>query len=118
MTPPALVATLPPIWLESSAASDNGSRRLASWAARRRLPRMQPASATMVLATVSSARIAFMRSRLSTTLACAASGVAPPHRPVLPPRGTTGTPACWHSARQRATSSVVRGRTTAWAWPR
>ena len=63
------------------------------------------------------ARTAFMRSRLRTTLTGAASGVAPPHRPVLPPRGTTGTPASLQSARQVATSAVVRGRTTACAWP-
>ncbi|MNS83903.1 hypothetical protein D3C72_1177090 [compost metagenome] len=71
----------------------------------------------MVLATVSIERTAFMRSRLNTTFRAPASGVAPPHSPVLPPRGTTGTPSCWHNARQAATSAVVRGRTTACAWP-
>ncbi len=52
-----------------------------------------------------------MRSSDSTT--SPPSGVAAPASPVSPPCGTTGWHSRWHSASTAATSSVLRGRTTA-----
>src|SRR5690606_40433105 len=46
-----------------------------------------------------------------------ASGVDPRHRPVLPPRGTTGTRYSLHRRQQSATCWVLVGRTTGWALP-
>src|SRR5262249_28325555 len=46
----------------------------------------------MVLLCTSTARMRFIRERLSTTCRPLASGVAAPHRPVFPP---------WHAARAR-----------------
>jgi hypothetical protein len=54
---------------------------------------MQPASTVMVRLSLSRARTAFMRVRLSTTCVPEVSGVEPTARPVLPPCGTMDVPA-------------------------
>ncbi len=79
---------------------------------------MQPASAVIVLLSVSSSRMRFMRPRASTISLPAADGVAPPHMPVLPPCGTTPVPVSAHSFTTAETSSVLAGRTTAGVLPR
>ena len=60
---------------------------------------------------VSTSSIAFMRSIDSTI--SPAIGMVAPTSPVMPPWVVTGTRAWWHIARNRETSSVVRGRITA-----
>ncbi len=52
-----------------------------------------------------------MRVRDSSTSSPLSSGIAPPQSPVLPPWGTTPTPAAEHSLTTAATSSVEAGDT-------
>jgi len=78
---------------------------------------MQPASTVMVSLSGSSARMRFMRCRLSSTELPRSSGVPPPTSPVLPPCGTIGVPAAAQACTTAATSAVLPGRTTAWARP-
>jgi hypothetical protein len=51
--------------------------------------------------------------RATPRITQSAVGSAPPASEVPDPRGTTGTPSSWQSAARPATSSVVRGSTTA-----
>ena len=111
--PPALVAMMPPIVAEPSAAKLTGSSRPACAAASWTCWTMQPASTSIIEPSRSTLRILSMRLSESTICAPDASGVAPPARPVLPPWGTTATPAAWHRRSVRETSAVVRGSTTA-----
>ncbi|KAG1229807.1 hypothetical protein G6F68_019351 [Rhizopus microsporus] len=67
----------------------------------------------MVSLSVSSPSTRFRRPRDSSTACPPASGVAPPIKPVLPPCGTTGTPAARHKRNTAATSSASAGRATA-----
>ena len=79
----------------------------------------QPASTTIELLATSIERMRRMRARLITTGArLSARGTAPSHRLVLPPCGTTGTPAAAQARTTAATCSVVDGRTTQQARPR
>jgi negative regulator of sigma E activity len=80
----------------------------------------------IVLFTASTARTRFRRDslRMIWPLPCtkrlassAARGVAPPHRPVLPPWGTTAVRVCAHNCITAATSWVVAGFTTASGTP-
>src|SRR3546814_13873308 len=57
-------------------------------------------------------RTRFMRDRLRTISRPCSNGIEPPHRLVLPPCGTIGTPACAQRATTFATSSVAPGRTS------
>ena len=75
-----------------SAARLSGNSLPASAAASWTACSTQPASTVMVSLSVSSAITRFSLAVDSTTAEPDASGVAPPHRPVLPPWGTTGTP--------------------------
>ena len=59
-----------------------------------------------------------MRSRRASDSTTPPCGTPPPTRPVLPPCGTTGTPAAAQARTTAATSAVVRGRTAARASPR
>mmetsp|Transcript_5486 Transcript_5486/g.23224 ORF Transcript_5486/g.23224 Transcript_5486/m.23224 type:complete len:205 (-) Transcript_5486:135-749(-) len=72
-----------------------------------------PASTVSTPASSSKERTPVIRSRDSSTSAPAATGTPPPTRPVLPPCGTTGTPARWHAASTAETCCVVCGRATA-----
>jgi hypothetical protein len=77
---------------------------------------MQPASTVMVALSASIARTRSMRP-VASTMASWCIGTPPPQAPVLPPCGTTATPRALHSASTCETSCVLRGRTTACAWP-
>ena len=70
-----------------------------------------PARTVIVLAASSISSIPIMRSSDSATQP--STGRAPPHRPVNPPCGTTGTPCSAHRRITVATSAVVAGRATA-----
>jgi hypothetical protein len=72
----------------------------------------------IVALSASSARTRFMRRSETTISPPALSGTAPPHKPVLPPCGTTGVLASAHVRITPETSSVEAGRTTARAEPR
>ncbi|MCY1542978.1 hypothetical protein D9M68_787610 [compost metagenome] len=101
-----------------SAARLKGNNRSAAAAASCTACRTQPASTVIVSLSVSTARTAVRRAVDRTIAVPEASGVAPPHRPVLPPCGTNGTPCVAHSFTAAATSSVEPGRMTASAAPR
>ena len=116
-TPPALVDRLPPIWQLPSDASDNGKSRSMFAAASCTAASVQPASTTRVLLAASDSRMRFRRPRLMTTSSPPARGVAPPHKPVLPPCGTIGTPAAWQRATSSESSGAEPGRRTARARP-
>ena len=73
----------------------------------------QPASTVIVPPTASTSRTARIRPSDSTTCEPESSGTAPPLMPVLPPCGTTATPAAWVADSTAATSAVLPGRTTA-----
>jgi hypothetical protein len=77
---------------------------------------MQPASTVIASLVASSARMRFMRLRLIST-ARSSNGVAPPHRPVLPPCGTIATPPSAHKVTRLATSAVDCGYATSAARP-
>ncbi|MNT07722.1 hypothetical protein D3C72_1424370 [compost metagenome] len=100
-----------------SAPNDSGNSRPAWAAASWTACSTQPASTVMVSLSRSTARTRFMRSSDSTTADALASGVAAATWPVLPPCGTTGTPAAAHTRITRATSSLSAGRSTASARP-
>ncbi|VEI23582.1 Uncharacterised protein [Bordetella bronchiseptica] len=101
-----------------SAARLSGNNRPACSAACCTACSTQPASTVIVSLSVSMARTRFSRVVDSTTALPLSSGVAPPHRPVLPPCGTSGAPCAWHNRTTAATSSALPGRATASARPR
>src|SRR5690625_6836091 len=85
--PPALVATEPPIWLESAAAQSTGYSSPAAAALRCSSPTVRPAWAVRLGSASSSSTIWRILSSDTTTSPLAAT--APPDRPVRPPLGTS-----------------------------
>ena len=79
---------------------------------------VHPASTEIVLFCASTATTRLRQLRLSTTARPDSSGVAAPHRLVLPPCGTMGTPAAAQVRTTAATSAVQPGRATQSAAPR
>ena len=67
----------------------------------------------MVALSRSIARTRLSRDSTSTISFPLEPGVAPPHKPVLPPCGTIGTPCSAQQPTTAATSAVVPGLTTA-----
>ena len=100
-----------------SEPSDIGKSRSTFSAAACTSASTTPASTVTVPATGSTSRTRRIRPRESTTWLPDASGTPPPTSPVLPPCGTTATPAPAQAATTAATSSVEPGRTTARARP-
>jgi len=74
----------------------------------------QPACTLIVPPSVSISSILFMRSSDS---AMWPSASPPSTSPVLPPQGTTPSPAAWQSFSALDTSSVLAGRSTAAGTP-
>ena len=110
-SPPAFVATLPPMVENSQLAGSGEYQSRASAAARPRSALTTPAWTVAVRSASSTARIEVIRSSATTRQPSIA--LAPPDSPEPAPRGTTGTP--WRAAARTAawTSPVVRGRTSA-----
>lgn len=113
LTPPAFVEITPPIWQLPCEPIVSGKKPPALSTSALNRESTQPASTTATPSRRSTLRTAFIRSRLRTTSSPSCEGVAPATRPVLPPCGTTRTPASPHQRRIAATSSTSRGRTTA-----
>ena len=90
-SPPALVATMPPIVAESARAEVDADVPARGTRRRRAAARVTPAPTVTWPATTSTPSMPASRRRLSTT--SPARGTDPPTRPVLPPWGTTATPA-------------------------
>jgi hypothetical protein len=116
--PPAFVDRLPPIVQLPSDASDSGNSIPRSAAAACAWASVAPASIVIVAFATSSSRTRFMRESDNTIASPALPGVAAPHRLVLPPCGTIGTPFSAQSRTTTATCSGDAGRTTASAAPR
>jgi hypothetical protein len=110
-SPPALVATLPPIVDHGALAGSGGYHRPCSAQAVRRWSLTTPGSTTASRSRVLISLIAVIASVDTTTLCSIA--FAPPDSPVPAPRGTTGAPSRRHTRTTCRTSSAVRGRTTA-----
>lgn len=109
--PPALVASMPPIWHEPRAPRSTPNVKPAASAASCTVCSGVPARTVIVPAAASSASMPAKRSIDSTT--SPPSATAPRASPVSPPCGTTGWPSRMHSASARDTSSTLRGRTSA-----
>ena len=114
-TPPALVATMPPIVAESRAPRSTPTSQPAARAAAWTAPRVAPAPTVISPASASTSPMDPSRRRLMTT--SPPRGTEPPTRLVLPPCGTTPTPASAQARRQSPTSDALPGRTTASAGP-
>ncbi len=109
--PPEFSEMLPPreeAALEAGSTVKSSPSASAAWMACRV---MTPAWARMVLRSLSTARMALSLARERTT-ALARPGMAPPVRPVPPPRGTMGKPSSLARATTKRICSVVRGVTT------
>src|SRR3954447_13036508 len=114
-SPPALVATLPPIVDHGALAGSGGYHRPCSATAALRSSLTTPGSTT---ATRSSASISSTRSiRDRSSSRQPSTALAPPDRPVPAPRVTTGTPSSAQAATICCTSAVLRARTAASARP-
>jgi hypothetical protein len=92
------------------APNHSGKYRPSASAASCRRDRTTPPSAVTVRAAGFSAR---MRLSLSSDSMIAPSALVPPASPVLPPTGTTATPAAAAARSTAATSGVDPGRSTA-----
>jgi FAD/FMN-containing dehydrogenase len=112
----AFVAIMPPTVALSRAARSTPKSRPCSCAAAVTAASVTPAPTVACAAATSIGSIVVSRCRLSKT--SPAHGTAPPTSPLLPPCGTTATPAAWHARNTAATSAVDAGRTTANATPR
>src|SRR3954447_17985371 len=114
-SPPALVATLPPIVDHGELAGSGGYHRPCSATAALRSSLTTPGSTT---ATRSSASISSTRSiRDRSSSRQPSTALAPPDSPVPAPRVTTGTPSSAQAATTCCTSAVLRARTAASARP-
>ena len=111
LTPPAFVATRPPIVAESRAPRSMPTSQPAARAAVCASARVTPDAAVISPASASRSVIWLSRRMLMTT--SPPRGTEPPTSPVLPPCGTTPTPALPHAIRIAATSLTVPGLTTA-----
>ena len=110
-TPPAFVATLPPMVDQGELAGSGGYQSPRSAQAARRSSLTTPGCTTARRSEPSISTMSVMCSVESTTAPSLA--FAPPDRPVPAPRGTSGA-RCSRQARTTAwASSAVRGRTTA-----
>ena len=110
-SPPALVATLPPMVEILKLAGSGAYISPCTAAAALRSALMTPGSTTAVSSSGLRSRMRFIRSRLSTTqpsLAC-----APPETPVPAPRATSGTPRAAQARTVAWTSATDSARTTA-----
>ena len=110
-TPPALVAMLPPTWLEPLEAKSTGQVSPCSAQCWCTASVTAPACTRTVAPSRSTGSMRRIRASESTSSPFAAT--APAASPVRPPEGTTATPCSSQSASSRATSSVVRGKATA-----
>jgi hypothetical protein len=114
-SPPAFVATLPPIVDQGALAGSGGYQSPSFAAAARRSSLTTPGWTTARRSAGSISRISRIRSVESTTHPSTA--FAPPESPVPAPRGTTGMPCRAQAATTAATSAVDSGRATASAPP-
>ncbi len=110
-SPPALVATLPPIVENSKLAGSGAYSRPSAAAASRSVRLTTPAWTVAVSAAGSRSTIVVIRSSDSTRQPSIA--LAPPLSPEPAPRGTTGTPTRPAATITPWTSAVVVGRATA-----
>ena len=115
LTPPAFVATIPPIVAASRAPKSTPTSQPAARAADCAATSVTPAPTVISPPSGSTSSMPSRRRRLITT--SPPRGTDPPTSPVLPPWGTTPTPASVHARSTAATSSVDAGRTTASAVP-
>ena len=117
-TPPALVASTPPICAVPWDASASGNWRPALAAASRTCCRVAPASATITPSSGWMARMAVIRSSDRTSGTVPSGITCPPTSPVPPPRGTMATRASAQRRTTAATSSTLRGAAISPARPR
>src|SRR3954447_12249481 len=114
-SPPALVATLPPIVDHGELAGSGGYHSPCSATAALRSSLTTPGSTTATRSSSSISSTRFIVDRSSTRPPSTA--LAPPDRPVPAPRVTTGTRSSARAATTCCTSAVLRARTAATARP-
>ena len=115
LTPPAFVATIPPIVAASRAPKSTPTSQPAARTALCAATSVTPAPTVNSPESRSTSSTPSSRRRLTTT--SPPRGTDPPTSPVLPPWGTTPTPASAQARSTPATSAVEAGRTTASAVP-
>ena len=108
--PPALVAMLPPIWLDPADAKSTAYSRPRAAACSCNRAVIMPASTVIARSSALNSTSRFIRSSATTTSPRAAT--APPLSPVRPPEGTSATPCSRASRTMACTCAVLPGRTT------